>query len=200
MNRGAYLKSVIRKIIAAFVLFTFPVLLVPSVTFSAIEQTVSPITNWEQRWESDQAWTSIDLLQDELPLKPKDVSTEFIRITLGQLGKNDGLYISKLYGNQVRISVDGNVIYEAARSYKYDIFRILVPLDSAFSGKTMLIQTASSSERIGLTSSILAGNYQKLEAGYVKANLNDVFLGCAFLFVSLIMLLSAFFLKSGAAP
>ena len=195
MNRGAYLKSVYRVIIAAVVLFTFLISLVPSVTFSAIEQTVRPITNWEQKWEPDQAWTSVDLSKDELPIKPKEVSTNFIRISLGQLGKNDGLYISKLYGNQVRISVDGDVIYEADRSYKYDIFRILVPLDSAYSGKSMLIQAASSSERIGLTSGLLVGDYQKLEANYVKANLNDIFLGCAFLFVSLIMLLSAIFLN-----
>lgn len=195
MNRGAYLKSVSRVIIAAVVLFTFLISLVPSVTFSAIEQTVRPITNWEQKWEPDQVWTSVDLSKDELPIKPKEVSTNFIRISLGQLGKNDGLYISKLYGNQVRISVDGDVIYEADRSYKYDIFRILVPLDPAYSGKSMLIQATSSSERIGLTSGLLVGDYQKLEANYVKANLNDIFLGCAFLFVSLIMLLSAIFLN-----
>ncbi|MFC5649330.1 ATP-binding protein [Paenibacillus solisilvae] len=133
--------------------------------------------------------------KDKLPIKPEDVTTQWIRIPLGQLGPNDGLYISKLYGSQVQISVDENVIYEAKRSYKYDVFRILVPLGENLSGKSMLIHVTSSSERIGLSSKLSVGDYQKLEARYVKANLNDVFLGCAFLFVSLIMLLSSIFLN-----
>lgn len=189
------MKSAARIIIATLVLFTLIIPLSPSITFSADEQTVSLVTKWEQRWGKDQAWTSVDVSKDELPIKPKGVSTEFIRIRLGQLGVNDGLYISKLYGSQVRIWENGNVIYDAERTYKYDIFRILVPLDADSSGKSILIQVTSSSERIGLASQLLVGNYPKLEASYVKANLNDVFLGCAFLFVSLIMLLSAIFLN-----
>ncbi|MBB3070840.1 signal transduction histidine kinase [Paenibacillus baekrokdamisoli] len=189
------MKSSTKTRLSIAVLFTLLLWFMPTVAYCANEQAVTDIFAWEQQWELDGDWLSVDSSKNAIPTKPKASSSVSIRITLPQINDNDGLYISKLYANQVQILENGKEIYTNARTYKYDIYRILVPLDSKSSGKTILIHAKTDTDRLGLFSPIVVGNYQRLEGDYVKANLNDVFLGCSFLFVSFIMLLSAIFLN-----
>ncbi|GGD94292.1 MFS domain-containing histidine kinase [Paenibacillus nasutitermitis] len=209
------MKSLLKWGLFAVILLVFITPLVTNAVTSdesnSERQKLSSITTWEQKWgngfaagsptngslstENESEWKEVRLADNNLSVQSKNDSSIMMRIKLPALGDHDGLYIKKLYANRVRIYESGHLIYKMDYNYQYDVHRILVPLSSQSPDRMIEILADSDSERVGAASEILVGRYQKLESTYMKENLMDLFLGCAFIFVSLIMMLTAIFLS-----
>ncbi|MBW7453585.1 ATP-binding protein [Paenibacillus sepulcri] len=210
------MKPILKRVLIALVLVTFLIPLISIVAVAGKEMKKQPftiITSWDQKWgrgfassdpsntikaadaNTEGEWRQVHLADNNLSVHSRDDSSIMMNIKLPALGKHDGLYIDKFYANRIRIYESGHLIYTTDYDFVYDVNRILLPLSPQSSDKFIQIRAESDSERVGAASKIIVGDYQKLEESYVRENLFDLFLGCAFIFVSLIMMVTAIFLS-----
>ncbi|QYR20876.1 HAMP domain-containing histidine kinase [Paenibacillus sp. sptzw28] len=170
------------------------------------------IIKWEMKWEtsgnekdSPQAvlnegeWSTV-LADKPVTSKSPGVTGAWIKITLPKLPERSGILIERVYGQEIKVFIDDKPIYQSSRPYAYDIYRLLLPLSGSDSDKILLIHTTSSMDMLGLTNGIQIGDYQSISEKYMKADLLDIVLGCAFLFIAVVMLICSAFLSRMQLP
>ncbi|EGL20268.1 MULTISPECIES: HAMP domain-containing sensor histidine kinase [unclassified Paenibacillus] len=200
----------------AFLAFVFTgivlltLLFVPATARGQSPLDTIKITEWAYKWDSQgtgpdgtrtpagtDGWTPANEKGD-MPVKPEGVTALWVKIELPRLEWDEpGMLIDKLYGHRIEVFTDERRIYKAGHTYVYDKNRLLIPLSDNESGKTVYIHIETDSDRIGLQKNVKIGDYQALLPGYVKSNLTDVLLGCAFVFIALLMLICTVFLNRG---
>jgi signal transduction histidine kinase len=167
---------------------------------------------WEMKWEksgdekdSPQAvlneggWATV-LADTPATSRPPGVTGAWIKIILPKMPDKSGVFMERVYGQEIEVYINDRPIYHSSRSYEYDVNRLLLPLSGSDSGKTLLIHTKSSMDMLGLSSGIQIGDYQAISEKYMKTDLLDIVLGCAFLFIAVVMLICSAFLSKMQLP
>ncbi|MBP1990278.1 sensor histidine kinase [Paenibacillus eucommiae] len=201
--------KIVPKIMAVFVLLEFCMFVSVRIPVSAAtEQKMEVIGEWQIKWgaepiasmkssevQSKDGWLQCNS-QSLLLSKPKGMSSAWIRMELPEVDSDlHGVYLGKVYAQNLIIFIGDRKVYESARNVLYDVNRILLPLDREDSGKTLIIMAESEMGRIGLGKEVLVGEFSSLMALFVKGDQWSVTFGSTLLFISLTMLMVSIFLK-----
>jgi two-component system sporulation sensor kinase B len=131
-----------------------------------------------------------------MPSKPIDVTTAWVRIQLPpQLPMDYGMYIDDMYTQQVSVYIGDRLARNVKFDFPYDEQRGLFPLSTMDGGKFVYLKLQTSMDRLGIHSDIRIDHYSTLTHTYINRDLQNIILGCAFLFIALIMLICSLFLK-----
>ncbi|UVI31121.1 sensor histidine kinase [Paenibacillus spongiae] len=193
----------IRWWVSAAVTILFFILL-PSYSFAEPQPAAEPIAEWEIQWTNDPDssqmpresanWVTVDS-GEGIPDRPSNFTSMWIKFELPQIDAESGMLIEKMYGQSFEIFVDGASIHSYNRSNLHENNRFLLPLSAEDSGKTVMIFGKTHTASLGLYQQILVGDYQQMLTRYSKADLLDIVLGFAFLFMSAVMLICSVFLS-----
>ena len=161
------------------------------------------ISSWQLKWitETDinplkvppkdsNGWINVNAEQ-MLPEKPENATMAWIQIEIPQVGhKPSALFIEKLYALNMKIFLedDSQPIYESNRNYIHDINRVLLPIHEDYSGKTLNIWMETTQHRLGISKSMIIGNYQEIFLSYAQPDMVSVLLGGALLFAAFAIL------------
>ncbi|MZQ84900.1 GHKL domain-containing protein [Paenibacillus sp. 5J-6] len=133
---------------------------------------------------------------EAIPKKPKDITTAWIRIKLpSQIPENYGMFIQGLYAEHLTVHIGHRLVQESKIGFSYDQQSSLFPISSEDGGKTIFMKLETSMGRLGIISAIALDDYDILLRSYILGDLQNIILGCAFLFIASIMLLGSIFLK-----
>ncbi|OZB90798.1 sensor histidine kinase [Paenibacillus sp. XY044] len=194
-------------IIAAMIFMAIQLVFAAS-CYGSSEPALKPLTDWRFTWEDGgigsrgtdgigpaSGWEPYRLKQP-LPPNTGEAETGWFETKLPALVWNTpAILLKPVYGIKIAIYVGQEKRYETGRDYRYDVNHILLPLSREDAGKTLLMQIQGGTGRIGLEGSVWAGDYQMLLTKLIRANLGDIVLGSSFIFIALIMLISALFLN-----
>ncbi|MFF2093815.1 ATP-binding protein [Paenibacillus sp. NPDC058174] len=201
---NAFVKR-IAVVMLLFILFQLSLLVPPS--FAAGKDTAITVNEWQMRWETNGTNTiqSTDAIDDSWfpiyqgvsdPIKPNGVNAAWIKLEIPSgLEDSPGLLITKAYAESVHVYLNDRDIYHSIRNYRYDVNKILLPLDPSNSNNTVLIKLESKNGRIGIPDAFIFDDYQVLLKNFMQREMIDVILGSSFIFVSIIMFLCAGFVS-----
>lgn len=180
-----------------------------AISFSAVPASASGEGDarweWEFKWspplsepdQKDGGWQRLDSLR-ELPRPAHHDKEAWYRTVVPGLPEGTpALLLKKVYGERIVIYLNERKIYEQARSYMYDVHKILLPLRPEDEGKTLRVQIVSEKERnrIGIGGEVLSGDYASLLKQYVQSNMDDLILGSSMVFLGVMMLIPALFMR-----
>ncbi len=126
------------------------------------------------RWETNGTNTiqSTDAIDDSWfpiyqgvsdPIKPNGVNAAWVKLEIPNgLEDSPGLLITKAYAESVHVYLNDRDIYHSIRNYRYDVNKILLPLDPSNSNNTVLIKLESKNGRIGIPDAFIFDDYQVL--------------------------------------
>lgn len=175
-------------------------------------QQSQTITEWEIMWiddttpnlnkdvipDSNSGWLEVDS-QKSIPLRPKGVTSAWMKLTLPQLQYNNlGLYMPLIYAQNIVVYLEDQQVYHIETNYTFDQNRILLSVDTEDSGKSIYIWMENPNQLnhfIGLDEEILIGNYSELMSIHAKKDLGSIILGGAFVLIAMIVLIMSVFLK-----
>ncbi len=182
----------------------FVLCLLPHFSAYASSKADTRIDSWKIKWEGEQAYSLTEAMsQDDYvqvkagtakKAKPAGAKGLWIKFDLPLISQKTGLFIDKLYGQQVIVYLDGQSIYEHTYEYQYGTNRMLLPINANDSNRTVFIHVRSTMEEMGLFESIHIGDYQRFTSSYVKEDLGDIILGSSFLFIAILMFICSVFL------
>ncbi|MCA1296526.1 sensor histidine kinase [Paenibacillus sp. alder61] len=167
------------------------------------------IKEWEVTWadrfdpnmsvedlERLPGWTRVE--KGELtPEKPDGTMAMWARFNIPEYDSGTpALLFQKIYGSHVVVIAQDGMIYESKRKYKYETNTILLPLDRSVEGDSVYVGINSGS-RIGLQGEVLVGDFREMQNSYIKNNMTDFIIGCALIFIAVVMLICSLFLKNG---
>ncbi|MFD3260453.1 ATP-binding protein [Paenibacillus lentus] len=166
------------------------------------------ITQWEIAWTDNshlnrteqelakvEEWNHFNALT-QIPTKTNGYDTQWIRMRIPEVNfDSPAMLLDKVYGHNILMMVNDQVIYESNREYNYEINTILVPLKQEFKDSYLYIGI-NSSNRIGVQDIIRIGDFSTLQIEYIKSNISDFILGSALVFIAAVMLFCLFFLNS----
>lgn len=166
------------------------------------------IKNWEILWmdtfnpamsegelQARSGWINVDRNSPE-PIKPYPNASQWIKISIPQLKyKNSAIFFEKIYGYHIIVKMGGEILYESARNYNYEVNTILLPLKSKDANNTLYIGIKSD-KRIGIQKNIKIGEFNQLQNEFFKSNITDFILGSALIFIAAVMLICTFFLNT----
>lgn len=130
--------------------------------------------------------------------KPAGASAAWIELDIGRndcSGRICGLYISRLYAQNVSVYVDGRMEYETRRNYRYDVNEMLLPLRLEGEGRLVYLRLETATGKLGIPDFPVVGDYQRMLVSYVKRDLFDIVLGGAYLFMGLAVFFVALFAR-----
>ncbi|MGG1551844.1 ATP-binding protein [Paenibacillus ferrarius] len=204
-----------KRRIGLYIMVVWMVFLVSQ--FSLIPQTkaaagndLQPISFWQLHWggstdtiediiagglSGEYDWKSIKN-GEAAPTKPKDIAVAWIKIQLPpSIPKDYGLYIKKIYAQNLSVYLDNRLIREVKFDYPYDVQRSLFPVSSEDGGHVVYIKLETSLDRLGIDSEIRIDHFYQLTRSFIFQDLQNIIIGCAFLFISVIMLICSLFLN-----
>lgn len=169
---------------------------------------VKTIPNWEMKWggpndtiqdiitsTDKENWMTIESGAG-MPDKPKNVSIAWVRIQLPEmLPKDFGLYIDGIYAQKVTVYISDRMVREVEYNFPVDEQRSLFPVSSVDGGKMVYLKLGTSIDRLGIHSEVRIDHYATLTREFILQDLQNIILGCAFLFIAVIMLICSLFLK-----
>ena len=107
------------------------------------------------------------------------------------------LQIDRLYGRRLSVYMDGELLYETARTVRYDVNKLLLPLPVKSSSATLLIRVGETTGRGDVLSGIRIGEFDALTARFIRQDMDDIALSSGMSMVGLIMLACSGFLTRG---
>ena len=196
----------LRSKIGLFILFGL--LFTASYTFADQSEQMKAIPTWEMMWgtPTDQIKDVIALSESErwmtitsggiAPNKPSEVATAWVRIQLpSQLPRDYGMYIDGIYAQQMTMYIEGRVLREVNFDFPFDEQRSLFPISAEDGGNYVYLKLQTSMDRLGIHSQIELDHYDTLTHAFIFRDLQNIILGFGFLFIAVIMLICASFLK-----
>lgn len=130
------------------------------------------------------------------PEKPKEISSAWVRFQLPpDVPKDYGIYIEQIYAQHLWVYIGDRLVREINFDFPYDEQRSLFPISSEDGGEFVYLRLGTSMDRLGLDSEIKLDHYSALTRAFIFRDLQNIILGCAFLFIAAIMLICSFFLK-----
>lgn len=204
------MKAVPPILMACFTIFLIPFILAPPYAHAVSDMTVS-VNEWQFKWTAQQGagstpderndprgWIHADAA-NPVPDNPENDTSAWIKIELppyqASEWKQPGLFIDKLYGHKVDIFTEDRSIYESARHYSYDVYKIALPLERQDMGKPLYVKIVTYSDRIGLHQNIGIADYQDGLIRFYKTDLFDLILGGSLVFFGAMMLICSSFLN-----
>ncbi|WNR43421.1 HAMP domain-containing sensor histidine kinase [Paenibacillus roseipurpureus] len=186
----------------------FSFLIMDNHAFAQQSEEMKAIPSWDMMWgqpgdriedlifsPASGKWMTFTS-NDEMLDKPADITTAWIRIKLPmQIPKDSGLYIDDMYTQQASIYIGDRLVRNVKFDFPYDEQRTLLPLSTEDAGNFVYLKLQTSMERLGIHSEIRLDHYAELTRAFIFRDLQNIILGCAFLFISVIMLICSFFLK-----
>jgi len=129
--------------------------------------------------------------------RPKGADGIWVRIALPATSdwQRPGLLIERLYGHQLAVYQGGQLLHESERDFAFDLNRLLLTVPPSSEPSDIYIRILSSSDRIGLISSIRIGDFEQLSALVARHDLPDLLLGGSVAFLGLMMLFCAGYLN-----
>lgn len=204
------MRAVPRLLLGCLFLFLVPFIFPPP---EAHGKTISsdPIAGWQFKWSAQPdgeptmeerndpgGWTDADAAHP-LPPNAANASAAWLKIVLPQPQQTEwkqaGLFIDKLYGHKVVIYAGDRIIYEAARNYSYDVFKIALPLEQRDWGQTIYVNIVTFSDRIGIHKAMDVAEYQDGLLHFFKYDLFDMIFGGSLVFFAAVMLICSSFLN-----
>ncbi|WP_028544493.1 hypothetical protein [Paenibacillus taiwanensis] len=178
-----------------------------SAASAAIPSEQITITKWEVLWETNakeweevatgnHQWQTINFEQG-LPPIPEGIHSAWYRIDLPKVSWGQpGLNINKLHGYDVEVvSSEGRTLYHSMRTYGLDQYRLLLPVPFQEGAQSLYIHIKTPSDRIGIQSAMVFGDYQSLFPQHIWGGLTDLLLISFFISVAIIMIICSLFLK-----
>ncbi|MBB6733170.1 sensor histidine kinase [Cohnella zeiphila] len=166
------------------------------------------IRHWQIQWiESDRESTSSRPSEDgawleanaDHPLTdlPKGANGAWVRLTVPPTDgwSRPGLLVQRLYGRDLAVYENGELVYKAKRDFAFDLNKMLVPLSPASRATEYDIRILTTGHRAGMISPIRIGDFAGLSERYVRKDLPDVLLGTCISFLALIMLVCSGYLN-----
>lgn len=163
-----------------------------------------------RRW--DIQWIRADGANRDLPLDdasswvassagrltrmPEDAAGVWVRVQLPPTGSylQPAILIDRLFGRSLSVYADGELLYERARSVRFDVNKLFLPLPANASNATLLLRIESAEERAGVYSDILIGEFESLSAEYFRPEMPDMMLSSGMIMLGAIMLVCTGFL------
>ncbi|GLX69213.1 hypothetical protein MU1_35580 [Paenibacillus glycanilyticus] len=167
------------------------------------QEFTSVIENWDYQWlskpgkpfhpswiaEADPGkWQHADRNQ---PMSKRAATADalLLRITLPSLEWNTpSIWLKRVYGTAVSVSLEDKLLYNMARSYPYDVNYALLPLPQSASGSHLMVLLYLSEERQSLEPEIILGDYNQLQPQYERYGLIELIMGGSFMLIALIMM------------
>lgn len=116
-------------------------------------------------------------------------------MTLPVIQNNSGAFFPSVFGKDVTVYLNGDVVFRSYRSVDFDANRILVALTGSNSGSELYLHVEGTTKRLGLGAGTHIGNYQELVNEYAKKDILDIIIGFAYIFVAFVMLVCTVFLE-----
>lgn len=121
---------------------------------------------------------------------PKDADGVWVRVqvppTSGWL--NPGLLVGHMYGLDIDVYEDGELLYRSTRDFSFDRNMLLVKLVPKERSSELTIRI-SSLDRAGFSGAVRVGDYYDLSKSFIREELPSMLLGGSIAFLGLIMLL-----------
>ncbi|GIP44019.1 hypothetical protein J45TS6_24780 [Paenibacillus sp. J45TS6] len=186
------------------VLFLLP----PTVSHAAEEDEPRKLTSWEMVWPQNPAdntvdklvsgryeWTTIQAgssIEQQLTSSPH---TAWIRIKLPEDVKdNMAIFFERIYGQQIRVYKDGQILYEQGTQHQFNRNPLLIPLHDQDAGGTIVIWTHSDYFKVGVDPAIWIGSSANLNKKYVSDGIDELVLGSILLVLSVVIIAFSMFM------
>lgn len=151
-------------------------------------------------------WIPKDVILDDLPsasgawldssfdhplnVIPVDARGLWVRFTIPSTmdWQRPGILVDRLYGLELAVYQGSQLLSESKRDFKFDLNKLLLPIDTYDKPTDFYIRILTTSDRAGLISGIQVDDFETLSHRFVSKDLPDVLLGCSITFLALIML------------
>lgn len=127
---------------------------------------------------------------------PADASGVWIRIEIPPTDswRQPAMLIERLYGRNIAVYLDGEMLYESARTVRFDVNKLFLPLPAEPSSATLLLRIGMGEKRAGVYSGIRIGEFETLKAAFIRPEIHDMALGGGMIMIGVIMLACSGFL------
>jgi len=167
------------------------------------------IRKWEIRWiydgeaaesnagpprEDDPSWTAASAGRP--PRMPADAAGLWVRFEIPPTDswRQPALLIDRLYGRRLAVYLNGEVLHETNRTVRFDVHKLLLPLPVTSDPAAVLIRIDETVGRGGVYSNVRIGEFDALNAGFIRPEIDDMALSGGMIMIGLIMLACSGFL------
>ena len=173
---------------------------------------------WQYRWEENEAkqagelpaWNFEDM--EDGSWQDTDIRVFFknqnnakalwYRVRLPEGADNKSMYFKSIYGERIRVYLDGEKITEVyspynnfSNEFKTTRGRQIVPLPAYSANKVLSIQMESSFDRLGMLGQPKLGNHQDMIKLLIKDDFDNIAIGYFFIFFGIFLLPNVVFLR-----
>jgi signal transduction histidine kinase len=144
----------------------------------------------------EEASTWIAATAGRMQRMPSDASGVWIRLSLPPTDswRQPALLVDRLYGRNIAVYLDGEMLYESARTVRFDVNKLFLPLPDDPSSATLLLRIGMGEGRAGVYSGIRIGEFETLKAAFIRPEIHDMVLGSGMIMIGVIMLACSGFL------
>jgi len=108
--------------------------------------------------------------------------------------QHPGLLIERLYGHELYVYQNNELLYESIRDFEFDLNKLLLPIGRYTEQTDFYVRIVTSGERAGVISGIRVDDYDQLSRQFILKDLPDLLLGTSLSFLALIMLICSGYL------
>ena len=111
--------------------------------------------------------------------------------------RQPALLIDRLYGRNLAVYADGELLYESVREFRFDVNKLFLPLPAKPQPVTILLRIEATEGRAGIYSDVRIGEFKALKGGFIRPEIPDMALGSGMIMIWVIMLVCSGFLMRG---
>lgn len=158
------------------------------------------IREWQTQWveasapaadtpPADGQWQTVTAQSFDTRL-PDNTTGIWVRTTLPPSPQLQlpALMVERLYGQNVSVYLNNSLIYDSTRSYRFDLNKLFVPLESLEELAMLHIRITGLGDRAGLLSDIRVGDFAGLGIDFVRNEIPDILLSSGLMLLGLVML------------
>ncbi|SDS83496.1 Signal transduction histidine kinase [Paenibacillaceae bacterium GAS479] len=193
------------RILAAMALVTILLLSWPSIIWASAPQTT--LDRWQvMTIDSNQEpgtappvggnWKEANAGETlvELPPGAKGVWIR-LQIPSTEDWHRPGILAGRMYGLNINVYKDGELLYETKRDFQVEMSRLLLPVDSSSEESKLDVLILTNGERAGFLAPVQLGEFDALDKSYIRTELPSLLLGASIVFLALLMSVCSIFLS-----
>ncbi|MHA6480625.1 ATP-binding protein [Paenibacillus sp. strain BS8-2] len=177
---------------------------------AAASGDASFITEWQMLWEQpdqplsieevrslkdDEGWFDVHS-DEEYPRLPEGINSAWIKFKLPELSQmRPAIYMDKVFARDAWIYIDGQLVFEMLKDYKFIRNKIIIPLSTIESNKMVYMKLTTSGNQNGIKYAMKIGEYDNLSRIKADDELYDVVLGASLIFLSLFSFITIMFIN-----
>jgi len=153
--------------------------------------------NLERPLDSASSW--IALSAGHLPRMPADASGVWVRFSLppADSWRQPALLINRLYGRNLAVYADGELLHESARTDRFELHKLFLPLPDEPYPSSVLLRIETAAGHAGINSVIRVGEFGPLTAEFIRSEIHNLVLSISLFTIGFIMLACTGFLARG---